>query len=507
MPSLRNIMMDGGVRFTNGVVQTTICCPSRTETFSGRMYHNIGPPNEPGSCMHVNTTNVVTPGRGMFPLLQAAGYKTGVFGKVTNDQSKILNLAIQLQTMGYIDSPIDYNNFEGLTYQRRFDNGTNYVEKLDKNNPIFSTPYQTTQIGNRTLRWLDQVLSSEDNAPFLAYIGPHAPHFPAEPAPWYQHLWDNVSAPVTPNYNLSSPDKPQHIRQNPPLSADVKCWEDQHFRDRWSSLKSVDELLQDVYDNIDAAGQLDRTVFIYSSDHGYKLGQWRVGTSKQHPYETDIHVPFLVRGPQIMQGAEVPNLVANIDILPTMLELAGAEVPDFIDGKSFLPLILNQDSPLQSEQLKQRAAQWRDHFMVEYYSVGTYYNDHSGIWSDDTNTKTCGSKPPRSPPQFANISKCKEANETGAGECYFIDSTHSNSWRLLRIMTEEENLAYIEYDPKWKFEATSPVGEGLQFYELYNVTADPYQVDNIYDRVRDELKQELHQKLAAYWICSGASCP
>ena len=43
----------------------------------------------------------------------------------------------------------------------------------------------------------------------------------------YEHLWDNVSAPLTPNYNASSPGKPQHIRQNPPLSADVKCWQDQ----------------------------------------------------------------------------------------------------------------------------------------------------------------------------------------------------------------------------------------------------------------------------------------
>ena len=123
----------------------------------------------------------------MFPLMQKAGYKTGVFGKVvvclsqlsrlsslitvtkvTNDQGKILDEAIKLGTMDYIDSPIDYNNFNGVTWQRRFANGTNYVEniqsawplhshwldphRLHRTNPIFGTTYQTTQIGNRTLR-------------------------------------------------------------------------------------------------------------------------------------------------------------------------------------------------------------------------------------------------------------------------------------------------------------------------------------------------------------------
>ena len=94
------------------------------------------------------------------------------------------------------------------------------------------TPYQTTQLGNRTIRWLEAILdekSKEDGAerPFFAHIGPHAPHYPAQPAPWYEHAFDHLCAPITPNYNISSPDKTQHIRQNPPLDERVKCWENQ----------------------------------------------------------------------------------------------------------------------------------------------------------------------------------------------------------------------------------------------------------------------------------------
>ena len=64
------------VRMSNGMVATPICCPSRTETFSGRYYHNIGPPKETGSCMHVNTTHAVAPGQGMFSLLKVRSSST-----------------------------------------------------------------------------------------------------------------------------------------------------------------------------------------------------------------------------------------------------------------------------------------------------------------------------------------------------------------------------------------------------------------------------------------------
>ena len=75
-----------------------------------------------------------------------------------------------------------------------------------------------------------------------------------------------------------------------------------------------------------------------------------------------------------------------------------------------------------------------------------------------------------------NPGPCVEASGIGNGNCYFVDSEHSNSWRLLRIINEQENLAYVEYDNTFKFNATSPSGEGLQFYELYDLNTDVYQV-------------------------------
>ena len=111
--------------------------------------------------------------------------------------------------------------------------------------PEFGTTYQTSQIGNRTLRWLDAE-ALPDPRPFFAYIGIHAPHYPAEPAPWHQGALQGLTAPRTPNYNVSGEGKAQHVRQNPPLSARAKCWQDRHFRDRWASLLAVDDMVGSI---------------------------------------------------------------------------------------------------------------------------------------------------------------------------------------------------------------------------------------------------------------------
>ena len=123
---------------------------------------------------------------------------------------------------------------------------------------------------------------------------------------------------------------------------------------------------------------LSKTFVLYSSDHGYKLGQWRIGTSKEHPYESDIRVPFFIRGPGIAAGANYTSQISgNVDVLPTMLELAaGAQFVAAVnpDGRSMASFLV------QGLPARPNAPAWRDHFLNEYYSVCTYYNDHSTCW-------------------------------------------------------------------------------------------------------------------------------
>ena len=107
MPIVRQRLMGEGAQLTNFFVNTPICCPSRTEFFSGRYFHNVGPPSDTaGKCMHADTSFASSNTTGLFGTLTRHGYNTGVFGKVTNDQQHILDALVAANSATYIDSPI-----------------------------------------------------------------------------------------------------------------------------------------------------------------------------------------------------------------------------------------------------------------------------------------------------------------------------------------------------------------------------------------------------------------
>lgn len=93
---------------------------------------------------------------------------------------------------------------------------------------------------------------------------------------------------------------------------------------------------------------------------------------------------------------------------------------------------------------------------------------------------------------------CVEEEGVAAGQCYFVDSTHSNSWRAHRTVSATENTLYVEYDPTWSWNTTV-----LQHYELYDLNTDVYQMKNIYTTATDERKKELHEKIVQHFACGA----
>lgn len=468
MPNTMKKLKQKGAYGENFFVNTPICCPSRTQFFTGRYYHNTGAPT--GTCMHVNAeANVFNASRSMFSLLQKAGYQTGVFGKVTNDQSKYFQ-SKRSEGMDVIGAPIDYNNFWGSKYFEKYPNGStafNEYEGMDR--------YQTSQIGNQTMAWLQHIKSKNPSQPFFLYFGPHAPHFPATPAPWYAHAFDNAAAPLTKNYNAGHENKHSQVANNPALDANAKSFIDQHYRDRWSSLLSVDDFVSEMIDFLEESGMLENTYIIYTSDHGYHLGQWRLGCSKEQPYETDIRIPFLIRGPGIEANSEFDLLTGNVDLLPTILDLADVPQPVDVDGKSFAPHIVKSKENSNKDS-------WRTSFLLEYKSVGTYYNDHCFMWFPSDTYEGHNQKGP------------SKINGT-----YVVLDSPSNSWRALRILNSTFNFVYAEFDSQWEF-------ENIEFYELYDIKTDPFQMTNIYESAPQDLQQRLHAELADLHKCSGPNC-
>jgi arylsulfatase A-like enzyme len=89
------------------------------------------------------------------------------------------------------------------------------------------------------------------------------------------------------------------------------------------------------------AGELNNTYFVFTSDNGYMQGEHRVRSGKMLPYEPSTQVPLLVSGPGIPAGRVSRELVANIDLAPTILQLAGATAGKTVDGRSLLPFAHN----------------------------------------------------------------------------------------------------------------------------------------------------------------------
>jgi N-acetylglucosamine-6-sulfatase len=455
MPFTQEFLVAGGMTFPNGFVTTPICCPSRTSTLSGRYGHNLAEQKNQDWCGAFTGTAIEN--ATWNTALHDAGYQTGFSGKYHNAPPR-----------GFV--PKGWDDFFSLFnecqyYNNSFNDNGRTVNFGDK-----PTDYMTSVIGNRSLSFLRNVSAS---APFFMYIAPHSSHMPATPASWY------VDAPLpstkvarTPAYNTSGEGKHWVIAELPPLTPKFEVAIDEIFATRHRCLLSVDDILRDVVAELKAQNRLENTIFIYSSDHGYNLGTFRLSVEKFHFLENDIRVPFLVRGPGIPAGSTSPALVANIDIGATILELAGvapAARPG-ADGQSFA-------SALRGSGATSSAAQ-RDRLVIEYGSWGTGYI-------------------PRGP--------CA----VGCGICgpeltQLVDAP-SNTYTGMRIINSTANIAYAEFREN-SHAMEAPIS--TNWTELYDLSVDPYQLVNLALQAdKKDLVAQLSRELWSVANCTGGDCP
>lgn len=350
MKKTQQLLRQEGADFVNAFVTTPMCCPSRTSILTGKYAHNH----------HTNTNNwnCSSPSWRKGPekktyarYLELAGYVTGHFGKYLNE---------------YDGSwvPIGWKKWEGLLHNSKFYNYTlRHNTYQERHKMSYEHDYFTDLITNRSISFIKRTIATNPRSPFLAVVSHAAPHGPETPAPQYSTAFPDVKAPRQPNWNFVSVDKQWILRQKVPMDAQKIQFVDLLHRRRLQTLLSVDDSVARIVSTLQSLGIENETYIFFTSDHGYHLGQFALVKGKSMPFESDIRVPFYVRGPNIPKNIRMKEMIGNIDIAPTFLDIAGVSAPRDMDGSSVIRLFRKSRDGRRSKKKEQ--VKWRDTILIE----------------------------------------------------------------------------------------------------------------------------------------------
>jgi len=356
MPAVNHLLVKQGTTFSRFFATTPLCCPSRASILRGQYAHNHRVLRNTGddagfTALHESGQESET----VASELDAAGYETALIGKYLNgypsprDESSYIPPGWDFWVAG-----IGHDAYNSFNYDLNV-NGETVHHGND------ARDYMTDVLAAHALDFLDQ--SAGSHQPFFLYLAPYAPHSPATPAPRHRGMFAGESAPRTPAFNERNiRDKPEWVRSSP-MSDERIARIDSDYRKRLESLMAVDEMVDVVVQRLDEAGALENTYILFLSDNGYFMGEHRQPHGKDAPYDGASRIPLIVRGPGIAAGTSVDEIVLNIDLFPTIAELAGIAAPPFVDGHSIAPLLAGSDRG------------WRDVVLIEGFGKETESNE------------------------------------------------------------------------------------------------------------------------------------
>ena len=405
MPATLNKIGRRGATFNNYYVSFPTCCPSRAALLTGRYNHNNGVRG-----------NVAPDGgwqafrrslgyrRNLATWLQGAGYRTVHIGKFLNQYGSV-NRPEDEVPPGWSEWQTNANDlsnrlFYGYTVN---ENGRikgpfgsrNYglwanVDPFGCLRGPAAMPWCNHQTDAVTRRAVEQVKVAADlGQPFymqVDYIAPHGDHRPPigpEPTPRNYGRADHTPLPRGGAFNEGDvADKPSFIRNGPGrISGREINRMRTEYRRTLESLRDIDDGVRRILQALSHRGLLRHTYVIFTTDNGYFRGQHRLARGKILPYEPAARVPFLIRGPGIRPGTETGELVANIDIAPTLLRLSGATADGPIDGRSMIrfwqdperrsrrPIVLESFAGESDTEIADRHSRWSAGAFVPYRGI------------------------------------------------------------------------------------------------------------------------------------------
>lgn len=330
-PILKTPNMDriaeGGVRFENMFVTTSLCGPSRASYLTGKYVHSHGVRRNGGELSLDQKT---------FPeLLKEAGYETAFIGKWHNrDQGRGrgFDYTFGFQGQGRYRNPIISEN---LGPEREYEG------------------HVTDVLTDHAIKFLEM----EHNKPFCLLLWFKAPHRSWIPAKRFEHLYRDMKMPEPSTFHDDFSGRPDAIKNTDMRVGDFDDVPDldTFLSNYYRTLVGVDENVGKVLDALDRLGFANNTAVVYTGDNGFFLGEHHF-FDKRLMYEPSIRVPLLLRYPRMIpQVTTNAEMVLNVDVCPTILDLAGVDIPADVQGKSLKPLLKGLGVP------------WRKDFLYEYY--------------------------------------------------------------------------------------------------------------------------------------------
>ncbi len=362
-------MAQRGVYFRNAMVSTSLCSPSRASILTGLYTHRH---------RVIDNNRPLPPGVVTFPeLLQKAGYQTAFIGK--------------WHMGGDSDDPRPgFDHWVSFRGQ-----GSYWPSKAGLNVNGRRVPqkgYITDELTDYAIEWLEQV---DRRRPFFLYLSHKAVHAEFIPAPRHEGCYKD--APWTLPASAAA-DYPGRASQPRWMRDQRNSWHGidfpyhsaldvgVYYRQYCETIRALDDSIGRVLKWLRAQNLEQSTVVLYMSDNGFLFGE-RGLIDKRVAYEESIRVPMLMQCPGFLPaGRVVTQVVANIDVGPTLLDVAGVPPPPNLDGRSFLPLARGESIPWRTELLY--VYYWEKNFPQtptmfalrgDRYKYITYY----GLWDCD----------------------------------------------------------------------------------------------------------------------------
>jgi arylsulfatase A-like enzyme len=379
MPRLRAELGDSGVEFTNAYMTTPLCCPSRSSILRGSYAHRTGVYKNSGinggADDFDDTSSIAT-------WLQAAGYRTSLIGKYLNGYSGLWTTP----NPPYV--PPGWTEWRGMKTVKYFDyifvepNGVGGYAEVPYGHA--DADYLTDVMREKAKTFISQSVAAGE--PFFLYLAFKAPHAPFQAAPRHEGKFQNLPPWRPPSYNEADvSDKPTWL-QSRPLENSAEL--DQIRIDQLEMVQAVDEAIggsttygiTGIMQHLRDLGVADNTIVIYFADNGWYWGEHRL-RAKNNPYEEAIRSPMFVRFPKLAPLKRTDTRFAlNIDIAPTLAELAGVAIPISHDGVS-LVRVLDGTAP-----------SWRTDFLTEGWPQSHPWGTvHEGQWKYTEIPNTPGS--------------------------------------------------------------------------------------------------------------------